>query len=238
MRGTLAVLMLGGALAACGGGRPDARGLARGETLLSVMGTGRAEGRPDQAVFTAGLEAIGADAGEASARTGATVDRIVAALKALGVAERDIQTSSLSIQRIGYGRDRGRFQAANTVTVKVRDVAKAGAAIAAVTQAGANVLSGPNLSVSDPEAAMLSAYGAAYKAARAKADAYARAAGMRVVRVVSISDGGEGGVMPTMMQTESMDAMAPSGIVAPPAPVLAGTNSQTVTARVDFALRP
>lgn len=223
------------ALAGCGE-RHDPRGLGRGETLLTVTGTGRAESRPDQAMFTAGLEVTGADAAEASARTNAAVGRIVAALKALSVAERDVQTSSLSIARIGYGPNRGRFQASNTVTVRVRQVDKAGAAIAAATQAGANVLSGPTLTVSDPEAATLSAHGAAYRAARAKADAYARAAGMKVVRVIAIYDGGQGGAM-AGMQAEELDLARRVPTVVQAAPVLAGTNAATITARVDFALR-
>lgn len=237
MKRSGSVLVIGLTLAACGG-RHDPRGLARGETLLTVSGTGRAESRPDKAIFTAGLEVTGTNAADASARTNQAVRRIVTALKALGVAERDVQTSSLSIGRIDYGRDRGKFHASNTITVKVRQVDQAGAAIAAATQAGANVLSGPNLSVADPEAAALSAHGKAYRAARAKADAYARAAGLKVVRVVAITDGGESGAMPTM-QSESMDAVrfnAPPPVVA--APVLAGTNAQTVTVRVEFALRP
>ena len=223
-------------LAGCGGPRQDTRGVGRGETLLSVSGTGRAEARPDQAIFTAGLENIGSNAAGASARANEAVARIVAALKSLGIGERDIQTSSLSISRIDYGRDRGKYQASNQVTVKVRQVDGAGAAIAAATQAGANVLSGPNLSVADPEAATLAAHGAAYRAARAKAQAYADAAGLAVVRVVAITDGGEGGAMP-QMQAEMDRVAPPMALAPPPAPVLAGTNSQTVTVRVDFALR-
>lgn len=236
-------LGLGVALAGCGGrgdrDRPDPRGLEKGETLLALSGTGRAESRPDQAMFTAGLEVIGVNATDASTRTNAAVGRIVAALKALGITERDLQTSSLSIARIDYGRDRGKFRAANTVTIRVRQVDQAGAAIAAATQAGANILSGPTLTVADPEAATLSAHAAAYRAARAKADAYARAAGLKVVRVITISDGGEGGAMPMMQAEEFRDQAMASRAVAPPppAPVLAGTNSQTVTVRVDFALR-
>lgn len=234
--GMAAVLLL---LTACGEGRPDRRGLEPGETLLSVSGTGRAESRPDQAMFTAGLQNVAATPQAASAQANAAVSRIVAALKPLGVGEKDIQTSSLSIGRIDYGRDRGRFQASNTVTVKVREVGRAGEAIAAATAAGANVLSGPSLTVSDPEAATLSAHGAAYKAARAKAEAYAKAAGMEVARVVAIYDGGQGGAMP-MMQEEARDAMpvAPPPVVQTSAPVMTGTNAATITARVDFALRP
>lgn len=225
-------------VAGCSRAAPDAPGVERGETLLTVSGTGRAESRPDQAIFTAGLENVGPTAAAASASANEAVGRIVAALKGLGVEDKDVQTRSLSIQRIGYGRDRGKFHASNTVTVKVRQVDKAGAAIAAATQAGANVLSGPSLTVSDPEAASLSAHGLAYKAARAKADAYARAAGMHVARVVAIIDGGQGRSMPMMREAEDRDT---AGIVPSPvsaAPVMVGSNATTITARVDFALVP
>lgn len=238
MKRVVGLVVLGAVLAGCGG-KPDERGLQPGETLLTVSGTGRAESRPDQAMFTAGLENIAATPEAASARANEAVARIVAALKGLGVTEKDVQTSSLSIGRIGYGKDRGRFQASNTVTVKVRQVDKAGAAIAAATGAGANVLSGPNLTVSDPEKATLSAHGLAYKAARAKADAYAQAAGMRVARVVAIHDGGQGGAMPMMYAEEARDAMrvAPPPVVQTSAPVMTGTNSAVITASVSFALR-
>ena len=237
MKRAMAMLVIGAALTGCGE-KPDGRGLERGETLLTVSGTGRAESRPDQAMFTAGLENIAPTPEAASARANEAVARIVAALKDQGVVEKDVQTSSLSISRVGYGKDRGRFQASNTVTVKVRQVDKTGAAIAAATGAGANVLSGPNLSVADPEAATLSAHGLAYKAARAKADAYAAAAGMRVARVVAIHDGGQGGAMPMMYAEEARNAMAvaPPPVVQTGAPVMTGTNAATITARVDFAL--
>lgn len=240
MRRNMTVLLPGlgaGLLAGCQAAPPDPRGVRPDETLLTVTGTGRAERRPDQALFTAGLETVAPTAQDAGARANAAVGRIVAALKQAGVEEKDVQTSALSIGRIGYGRDRGRFQASNQVTVKVRDVDRAGAAIAAATAAGANVLSGPNLSVADPEAATLSAHATAYKAARAKADAYAKAAGMRVVRVVAIQDGGEGGAMPMMYAEESRDMARVQTVSPMAAPVMAGTNSSTITARVEFALK-
>src|SRR3546814_19986711 len=71
----------------------------------------------------------------------------------------------------------------------VRDNKRVSEALAAVTAAGANIVYGPNPSVADPEKANLGAYGTAYKAARAKADAYAAAANLRVTRVLAISDG-------------------------------------------------
>lgn len=225
-------------LAGCTPAVPDPRGVDRGETLLTVTGTGRAEAVPDQALFTAGLASIAPSAEAASTRNAETMNLITAALAKLGVPARDIQTRNLSVNRIEYGPNRGRYEAGNTVAVRVRNTARVGAAIAAVTSAGANIVSGPNLSVADPEKASLGAYGTAYKAARAKAEAYAGAAGLRVTRVLAIRDGGQGGYMPPI--SDMAVPVAPPPVVAVQAeqgpPVMAGTNANIVTVRVDFAL--
>lgn len=227
------------ALAGCTPAAPDPRGVDRGETLLTVTGTGRAEAAPDQALFTAGLSSIAADAQAASARNAETMNKITAALSRLNIPARDIQTRNLSVNRIDYGTNKGKFEASNSVSVRVRDTKRVSEAIAAVTAAGANIVSGPNLSIADPEKANLGAYDLAYKAARAKAEAYATAAGLRITRVLAIRDGGQGGYMPPMAD---MDArmVAPPPVVAVQAeqapPVMAGTNAGIVSVRVDFAL--
>lgn len=225
-------------LAGCTPAAPDPRGVDRDETLLTVTGTGRAEATPDQALFTAGLSSIAGTAQDASARNAETMQRITAALAKLEIPARDIQTRNLSVNRIDYGPNRGKYEAGNTVAVRVRNTGRVGDAIAAVTAAGANIVSGPNLSVADPEKANLGAYSVAYKAARAKAEAYAKAAGLRVARVLAIRDGGEGGYLPQMGDAEAR-MVAPPPVVAPaapPPPVMAGTNANVVTVRVDFAL--
>ena len=73
-------------------------------------------------------------------------------------------------------------------------MARVGEAVAAATEAGANLVGGPDLRISDREAASRSAYAAAYRAARARAEAYAGAAGLKIARVLTIQDGGEYGV--------------------------------------------
>lgn len=225
-------------LGACSEASHDPRGVDRGETLLTVGATGRAEATPDQALFTAGLSSIASDAQAATARNAETMGRITGALAKLNIAARDIQTRNLSVKRIDYGANRGRYEASNTVSVRVRDTARTGEAIAAVTAVGANIVSGPNLSVSDPEKASLGAYGIAYKAARAKAEAYAEAADLRIARVLSIRDGGEGGYMPPIAEEARMVAPPPVVTQAAAPPVMSGTNASVVTVRVDFALAP
>lgn len=228
--GTLAL-----ALTACGAPKLDPRGLARDEVLVQISATGRAESKPTEARFSVGVSTIAASSVEATNRNGTKMTAIVAKLKELGVAEADIQTSALTVSRQDWGPARGKFEANNSVTVRMRDVAKAGAAIGAVTQLGANVLSGPDLRVGDPEAASRSAYAAAYKAARARADTYAEAAGLKVGRILRISDGGQSDAYP--MQMEMADR-APQAMAAPAPPVMAGTNESSVSVSVDFALTP
>ena len=188
MRAFAPLLALCAALAACDTPPPDARGLQRDEVLLQVLAAGRAETRPDEARFIAGVSTIAPTAAAASAGNSQAINRVVAALRALGIRPEDVQTRSITLNRLDYGPNRGRFEADNQIEVRVHDLNKAGEAIAAATEAGANVLSGPNLDVSDPEAASRGAYAAAYRAARARAETYAMAAGLRIDRILAIRD--------------------------------------------------
>ena len=239
----LAALLLAG----CGGETPyDPRGVDHEETLLSVSATGEAETRPDQARFQAGVNNWAASARAASEANAEDIREIVAALKAAGVAEKDIQTRTVSVQRIDYGERRGQYQASNVVAVTVRDVDKTGDVVTAVTEAGANIVSGPDLRMSDPEKAANSAYGAAYKAARARAEAYAEAAGMEIARVLTIRDmgGAQGGRYlpgavpaapppPIAMQMRTEQAMAGDAGM-----FMTGQTTSAVAVQVDFALVP
>ena len=232
------VSMAAVSLAGCGAlpGSQRGGGLERGETLLQTSATGTAETKPDEANISVGVSSIGLTSEVATAANNQKINAVVGALKALGVAEADMQTQQLSVSRIGYGPNRNKFEASNTITIRVRDVSKAGAAIQAATRAGANILSGPDLRVSDPEAANKGAYAAAYKTARARADTYAEAAGLKIVRVLVIRDGGTPAPPSPMMAYESAD-MAVNQRAAPP-PVFAGSDRSSVSVSVDFALAP
>jgi uncharacterized protein len=223
-------------LSACSGGKQDPRGVDHHETLLSVSATGQAEMRPDMASFTAGMSTIRSDAKTATAANAEAMDKLVAALEKQGVEEKDIQTKNVSVNRIDWGPNKNKFEAINQVSVRVRKVDTASAAIGAATDSGANILSGPSLTQSDPEKAKLSGYGAAYKAARAKAEAYAIAADMRVSRVLTIRDGGVQNMpMPEYAYAEQA---APRAVSASAPPIRTGTDIETVSTTIDFALEP
>lgn len=224
-------------LAACGRSPADPRGVDRDEVLVQIVATGRADTRPDEARFTAGVQTIEATAAAASERNSEVINRVVAALQRLGIRPEDVQSRQVSLARIDYGRDRGRYQAHNMIEVRVRNVERVGQAIAATTDAGANVVSGPDLRIADPNAATRSAYANAYRAARARAEAYAEAAGLRVARVLAIRDGGETGGPQPYYDVNMRAEMAPPPVAqtaAPPVPP--GLTTSQVAVRVDFAL--
>ncbi|HZG09419.1 MAG TPA: SIMPL domain-containing protein [Allosphingosinicella sp.] len=227
-------------LAACAERPRDTHRVAPEETLLQVSATGRAETAPTEARFTAGVESIAPSAAAASEANNQTINKVLAALDGLSVRKEDVQTRQVSLQRIGYGPNRGRFQANNMVEVKVRDVARAGDAIAAATEAGANVLSGPNLTVGDPEKARNAAHAEAFKAARARAEAYAGAAGLKIVRILSIRDGMSGHQpYPGYDMNMSGEASAPPQVSPVSAPMIRpGLNTSQAAVQVDFALAP
>lgn len=223
------------ALTGCGRGQgQDPRGVDHDEVLLRVSATGEAENRPDLAIFSAGVSSIAASSQAATATNNDKMNRVMAVVEALGVKKDDTQTQNISVNRIGYGRNRGQFEASNVVSVKIRKIDDASQVIAAATGAGANILSGPNLTIDDKEAASKSAYAAAYKAARARADAYAAAAGLKVSRILSITDSSavEG---PIAMDAMAVETSAPSPVSAGP-PIRAGLSTSTARVQVDFAL--
>lgn len=236
-------------LAACADKEDDARGVTHDETLLSVSASGEAETRPDQAQFEAGVRAWATSAGAASARANAEIVKVAAALKALGIEDKDIQTRNVGVSRVEYGDRKGQYEASNIVVVTVRDVARSGAAVTAVTEAGANVMSGPNLRMSDPEAVANTAYAAAYRNARKRAEAYAEAAGMEISRVLYIRDAGgvqgnryfQGAVPvapppPPVFRTSN--GPRPESLDMADGAVMTGQTTSNVTVQVDFALVP
>ncbi len=225
-------------LAACQPKPADPHGVERDETLLTVSASGRADSRPDEARLQLGVQSQAGSAGDASRLNREKMDKVTGELARLGVKADAVQTRNLSLSRIDYGKERGQFRAYNMVEVTLRDMSKVGEAVTAVTEAGANVLSGPDLRVSNRETANRSAYAEAYKAARARAEAYASAADLKIARVLAIYDGGEGNMPPRHRRFESMDAVAQTAapVSPPPAPFNPGVNTTEVRVRVDFAL--
>lgn len=164
--------------------------------LLDVTATGRVMRTPDVATLRAGVVTQAPTAAAALTENASRMERVVAALRGAGIATRDITTSSVGLSpQYRYAENQPPvitgYQATNTVSVKFRDIARSGAALDALVKAGANQIDGPQMSVDQPEAALDQARVEAVKLARARAELYAQAAGLRVDRVVSIDEQGE-----------------------------------------------
>jgi copper chaperone CopZ len=126
-----------------------------------------------------------------------------AALKRAGIQDRDIQTGSISLNpEYNYQQNQPPkltgYQASNQLSVRFRDIGETGKILDALVSEGANQINGPSLTIDKPEAALDEARVKAIANGRARADLYARALGMRVVRLLSVSESGGYAVPPPM----------------------------------------
>jgi uncharacterized protein YggE len=164
-------------------------------TTLSLSAFGETKIAPDQATITLGVSVQAPTAAAAMAQNRTRMNATIAALKAQGIAERDIQTSGLNLNpQYVYEQNKPQrltgYQAANDVTITVRDLAKLGTVVDAVVAAGANQINGIAFGLANPRAAEDAARKAAVQALSAKAALYAEATGTRLVRLVNLSEGG------------------------------------------------
>lgn len=164
-------------------------------TLLSVSAQAEAKRVPDVATLSAGVVTQAADANAAMRANATLMDKVMTAIKAAGIAERDIQTSSVSLNpQYKYTENQNPaiigYQASNTLNLKVRDIARLGKALDALVASGANQVNGPSFEIDKPESVYDEARRTALEKAQSRAQMYAQALGMRVRRIVSINEGG------------------------------------------------
>jgi uncharacterized protein YggE len=207
-------------------------------TILDVSATGKTTRIPDIATIRAGVVTQGATAAQALADNAQRMAGVLAALKAAGVQPRDIATANVSLQpQYRYENNQPPvitgYQASNTVSIRFRDIARSGAILDILVKQGANQIDGPSLSLDQPDAALDEARVDAVKRARARAELYAKAAGLSVVRILSISEGGEmAGPQPPilyMARAKMQDAPATS--------ISAGETDVTASVSVRFLLK-
>lgn len=205
-------------------------------TILDVSATGKTTRTPDLATVSAGVVTQAPTAAQAMSDNANRMAAVLAALKSAGIAARDIQTASVSLQPQYRYQDNKPpeitgYQASNTVTVKFRDIAKAGPILDVLVAQGANQINGPSLSLAEPDAALDEARTDAIKRARARAELYAKAAGLNVVRILTISETGD--LPPPVMPVAYAMRADKAGATA----IAPGENDVTVTVSVRFLLK-
>ncbi len=164
--------------------------------LPSVTVTGEAtiNAAPDRAMVRAGVTSQGKTAREAMTANSKAMTAVLAALKESGIAEADIQTSRVSLDMLRQNRESPQqvtgFQAANRVTIQVRDVGRTGDVLDRLVAAGANSISGVEFVVSDYSKLLDKARGEAVADAHRKAELYVQALGVGLGRPIMITDQG------------------------------------------------
>jgi uncharacterized protein YggE len=163
---------------------------------------------------------------------------VIAALKAAGVAEDDIQTSDFSVSpqypvlQPGQAPRISGYQVSNQVTARVKDLAKLGATLDALVRAGSNQISGIQFGIDEPKPVLDEARKKAVADARARAEIYAAAAGVSVGSVVQISE--TSAIIPPqpLYRMRAMDAVAEQSV-----PIATGQQVVTSHVSVTFELR-
>jgi uncharacterized protein YggE len=206
-------------------------------TLLDITATGKTTRVPDLATIRAGVVTQAATAAAALSDNANRMSAVLSALKRAGIQPRDIATATVSLQPQYRYQDNKPpvitgYQATNNVSIRFRDIAKSGAILDALVAQGANQIDGPNLSLDQPDAALDEARVDAVKRAQARAELYAKAAGLSVSRILTIAEGGEiAGPQPPMPVYRMAAAKAADTQVMP------GESDVTVTITVRFLLK-
>ena len=190
----------------------------RTDRQILVSGEGRVEVAPDLAVITLGVSKEAEEAGEAMALVSEDMFAVVQELRAVGIADKDLQTQQISLQPVwsnggsynssGERRITG-FLAANTVNLRVRDLDQLGEVLDRVLRAGANQFQGLRFDVADHALLQDQMRASAVADARHKAEQLAAAAGVTLGPVRTITDQDHGGGRPMMAMEMSRSGAMP-----------------------------
>jgi uncharacterized protein YggE len=216
---------------------PDIDIAANGPVVeLSVFES--VEVAPDIATIGAGVTTEAATATEALRQNAAEMQKVIARIKALGVAERDIQTTGINLNaRYDYDQQTQRqvfrgYQASNRVSVILRQIEDTGRVLDALVEAGANDLNGPTFSIENDAPAKDAARERAVARAAAQAKAYAAMLGYDAAKVLAISESMSGSSPMPEMAMVQMSA----GKLAAATPVQPGMVSAGISVTITYEL--
>ncbi len=177
---------------------------------LSLSGHGEMRAAPDLAILNLGVATHADTAKEAVDTNSKSMAALLAALKAAGIADKDVQTSNFMVNpRYDYGDGNAApkpngFDASNTVMVTVRTISNVGAILDASVAAGSNQINGLSFSLANPDPVVDEARKLAVGDAKRKAKLYAEAAGLALGDIVSVSEGGVSAPQPVFMAQAAM----------------------------------
>lgn len=204
---------------------------------ISVSGQATISAAPDVAEIEAGVTTEAKTARAASEANAKAMNAVFAALKAAGIAQKDVQTSQISLQPQMTSRNNSStppqiagYRATNRVGVTLRDIAKIGDALDALVASGANDIGGIGFSVSQSSKLLDDARARALEDAHRKAAIYAQSAGVTLGGPLNIS---EDGAPPPMAFRTMKASMADA-----PTPIAAGEQTLRVSVHVTYEIKP
>jgi len=168
-------------------------------STITVSGEARLEEKSQIASFTAGVTSISDDKDTAVNEVNKTIGDIIIAVKKFGIAEEDIQTSSLSVNQMQESLTEeetrrvqlGQWRANNTIEITLRDVDKASALAGLLSESGATSVQGPNFSLDDTQESEVALLEEAIDNAREKAKTIAESSGRKLGKIVTVSEGAQ-----------------------------------------------
>ena len=205
--------------------------------VLTVSGQGEVRGVPNQAMLSAGVVTTARTAASALVNNSRAMNEVFATLKHAGIADKDMQTSNFSVQP-QYATDKNGntlqnitgYQVSNTVNIRVDDLSKVGPTLDALVSSGANSIGDIAFTIKDPKPLMAQARAAAVADAIARAQTLARAAGVTLGPITSISESG-------YAEPRPMYRMATMSAGLPQTPIAAGEESVTAGVSITWAIR-
>ena len=207
------------------------------EHTVSVSGDGRVLIKPDVADLSLGVSIQRPKAKDSEQAAADAMAKVVAALKAAGIADADIQTANLSLSpTYDYTTNKQvitGYETDNMVSVTIRDLTKVGDTVDAAVDAGATAVNGITFRVNDPASVQAQARAAAMKDAKGKADALAQAAGVNITGVQSISEVSSPVPTPIAYDRAAMGSAPSAGVVTPVEP---GNIEVDVTVTVTYLI--
>jgi len=207
-------------------------------TTLDISAEANVKAEPDMAIISAGVITNSKTAEAAMKENATKMTAIFAALKKAGIADKDRQTSGITVNpQYVYKENQSPtisgYNASNSVNVTLRDLKAIGPVLDTLISQGANNISGPNFSVENPEELLNGARKEAVEKARKRAEVYAAATGLKIAKIRSISENSNIGYpQPVMMMARAKMEMAGDAST----PVASGQVNLNVNVNISYEL--
>lgn len=208
--------------------------------VFTVTGEGKATSTPDLAKVDVGVYSDGTTVGAVQQTNTQKMNAVIAAVKALGVKDADVQTSNYRLDPKIDWEDNHRnvigYTLTQTLNIKVRNLDTVGQVIEKATASGANEIYGIQFTIDDPTTLQEAARLKAIEDAERKAKKLTDALGLKIIKVVTFSENGSSqpGPIPYL---ERADLKAPSAALAAPPQIEAGSLDVNTTVSVTFEVR-